>query len=49
VLGAELEWDGAQQTRQVYAHRAAVEDERGAPIATLMPAQRPGSLRQGIG
>jgi glycerol-3-phosphate dehydrogenase len=49
VLGASLAWDGAEQARQVYAHRAAVEDERGAPIAPLTPARRPGSLRQGTG
>ena len=34
VMGAELGWNAAEEARQVYAHRAAVEDERGAPLQT---------------
>lgn len=43
VLGAELGWNADEEARQVYAHRALVEDERGAalspegPTATVTP------------
>jgi glycerol-3-phosphate dehydrogenase len=49
VLGAALEWGGAEQARQIYAHRDAVEEERGAPLATLPSGAEPGALRQGTG
>jgi glycerol-3-phosphate dehydrogenase len=47
VMGAELGWNAAEEARQIYAHRAAVEDERGSPIeATHMPAE-PAPLHHG--
>lgn len=51
VMGAALEWSGDEQARQVYAHRAAVEDERAAPIERAHEAAPPGTpaLREGTG
>jgi glycerol-3-phosphate dehydrogenase len=49
AVGAALEWDGAEQARQVYAHRAGVEDERGSAVALASAAGAPPALRQGIG
>jgi glycerol-3-phosphate dehydrogenase len=48
VLGAALEWGGAEQARQVYAHRAAVEEERGAALARVATGE-PAGLLQGTG
>jgi glycerol-3-phosphate dehydrogenase len=49
VLGAELRWDADEQARQTYAHRAAVEDERGAPVAATVEPAPTGTLREGTG
>ncbi|HEY7875261.1 MAG TPA: glycerol-3-phosphate dehydrogenase/oxidase [Actinomycetota bacterium] len=49
IMGAELGWDGAEQARQVYAHRAAVEEERAAPVPTDTSPAAAGAVREGIG
>lgn len=49
VMGAELGWDAAEEARQVYAHRAAVEDERGAPVSAALPVPTPAPRRAGTG
>jgi glycerol-3-phosphate dehydrogenase len=49
IMGAELAWSGAEEARQVYAHRGVVEDERGAPIGPAVPSTPSPAAREGTG
>jgi glycerol-3-phosphate dehydrogenase len=49
VMGAELGWGAAEEARQVYAHREAVECERGVPIDASLTLTGVPPLREGTG
>ena len=49
IMGAELGWNAAEEARQVYAHRAVVEDERGLPIEGASPLTDPAPVHERTG